>query len=94
MGNGQSIFYPDNGNRRDRAEQLANDCKNLVNSWKDKRASLEEQLGPYKEKLDKVLAAFGCETVHELDRVVQERATGEALNDWNRTKSVYDATQM
>ena len=94
MGSGQSIFYPDNPKRRDRAEQLANDCKNYVDAWNNKRADLETQLGPYKEKLDKVLAAFGCQTIHDLDRVVQKNATGKALEDWNKTKDVYAKTQV
>lgn len=94
MGNGQSIFYPDNPSRRTRADQLANDCNIYVASWNAKRADLERELGPYKEKLDKVLAAFGCQTVDDLDRLVQQRATGQALADWNKMKDVYDKTQL
>lgn len=94
MGGGQSIFYPDNPKRRDRADQLANDCKYYVDQWNTKRADLEKELGPYKAKLDKVLAAFGCQTVEDLDRVVQQRATGQILDDWNKTKDTFDKTQV
>ncbi|THH34167.1 hypothetical protein EUX98_g49 [Antrodiella citrinella] len=94
MGGGQSIFYPDNPKRRDRAEQLANDCKYYADQWDTKRADLERELGPYKAKLDRVLAAFGCQTVEDLDRVVQERTTGQTLDDWNKTKGSFDKTQV
>lgn len=94
MGSSQSIFYPDNPKRRDRAQQLADDCTNFSNMWKQKRADLDTKLGAYKQKLDKVLTAFGCQTIHDLDAVVQKMATGKALESWNSTKDVYDKTQV
>ncbi|KAJ8520443.1 hypothetical protein ONZ45_g2738 [Pleurotus djamor] len=94
MGNSSSIFYPDNPKRRDRAQQLADDCTNCKNQYDAKHAEIEAILGPYKEKLDKVLRAFGCSTLDDLDRVVQKNATGQALDDWNNTKNIYDKTQI
>lgn len=94
MGNNQSIFYPDNPKRRDRADQLANDCQSFKSTFDAKHAEVEQILGPYKAKLDNVLRAFGCTDLDQLDHVVQERATGQALADWNKTKGNYDKTQM
>ncbi|KAJ8696996.1 hypothetical protein PTI98_006813 [Pleurotus ostreatus] len=94
MGNNQSIFFPDNPKRRDRADQLANDCQNFKFTFDAKHAEVEQILGPCKAKLDNVLRAFGCTDLDQLDRVVQERATGQALDDWNKTKGNYDKTQI
>ncbi|KAF9501355.1 hypothetical protein BDN71DRAFT_695471 [Pleurotus eryngii] len=94
MGNNQSIFFPDNPKRRDRADQLANDCQNFKSTFDAKHAEVEQILGPYKAKLDNVLRAFGCTDLDQLDDVVQQRATGQALVDWNKTKGNYDKTQI
>jgi len=94
MGNSQSLFYPDNPNRRDRAQQLADDCQNFVDQYNTKHQTLEDDLGVYKDKLMQVLAAFGCDTLDDFDKVVQENATGQALQDWNDVKGEYDRAQV
>ncbi|KAF8871928.1 hypothetical protein BD779DRAFT_1574730 [Infundibulicybe gibba] len=94
MGNGQSLFYPDNGNRYNRAQQLGNDCENYKYQFESKKAELERTLGPYQAKINKVMQAFGCNDLDDLSRLVEKTGTGEALAEWNRVKNVYDKTQM
>ncbi|EMD39523.1 hypothetical protein CERSUDRAFT_111848 [Gelatoporia subvermispora B] len=94
MGSGQSIFFPDNGHRRERADQLANDCRDFQHLYETRREELTNLLGPYKEKLDKVLTALGCSNIADLDRLVTESATGQVLQDWESVKSCYDTTQL
>ncbi|KAL0945738.1 hypothetical protein HGRIS_014883 [Hohenbuehelia grisea] len=90
MGNTQSIFYPDNPNRRTRAQQLANDCQYAQQQYDATKARLEAELGPYKEKLDKVLKAFDCNNIQDLDRLILNSATGDALTKWKRVRQNYD----
>ncbi|KAF8878182.1 hypothetical protein BD779DRAFT_1217850 [Infundibulicybe gibba] len=94
MGNGQSLFYPDNGNRYNRAQQLGNDCENYLYQFESKKAELERTLGPYQSKINRVMQAFGCNDLDDLSRLVEKTATGEALAQWNRVKNAYDKTQM
>ena len=94
MGNSQSLFYPDNPKRRDRAQQLASDCQSFVDEYNTKHQALEDDLGVYKDKVMQVLAAFGCSTIDDLDEVVQQNATGQALKDWNDVKGEYDRAQV
>ncbi|KAI0798261.1 hypothetical protein C8Q75DRAFT_709460 [Abortiporus biennis] len=94
MGTTQSIFYPDNQYRLKRAQQLANDCKYAQQQYTASKARIENTLGPYKEKLDKLLQAFGCENIDELDRLVLRTATGDALEHWNRVRKNYDTSQI
>lgn len=90
MGSGQSIFYPDNTNRRSRAQQLADDCQYAQQQFDATKAALKSSLGPLKDKLDKVLAAFNCNTVLDLDHIIQASATGQALQNWNNVKKTCD----
>ncbi|EAU82447.2 hypothetical protein CC1G_08198 [Coprinopsis cinerea okayama7 len=90
MGNTSSIFYPDNPKRLNRAQQLADDCKYAKDQYESAHARLERELGPYKEKLDNVLRAFGCNTIADFDRLVRQNATGAALDRWNATRQAYD----
>ncbi|KAJ7813989.1 hypothetical protein B0H14DRAFT_2851492 [Mycena olivaceomarginata] len=92
MGNTQSIFFPDNPNRLRRAQQLADDCKYAQDQYDSAKKQLEATLGPYKEKLDKLLKAFGCNNIDDLDRLILSTATGDTLARWNRTKETYDAS--
>ncbi|KAF8884345.1 hypothetical protein BD779DRAFT_784506 [Infundibulicybe gibba] len=94
MGNGQSLFYPDNGNRYNRAQQLANDCENYKYQFESKKAELERILGPYQSKINRVMQAFGCSDLDDLSRLVEKTGTGAALAEWNRVKHIYDKTQM
>lgn len=94
MGNGQSLFYPDNGNRHDRAQQLANDCQGFKVQFEMKKAALERALGPYQAKINNVMQAFGCKDLDDLNDLVQTHANREALEKWNSVKSFYDKTQM
>ncbi|KAF8878185.1 hypothetical protein BD779DRAFT_1217878 [Infundibulicybe gibba] len=94
MGNGQSLFYPDNGNRYNRAQQLGNDCENYKYQFESKKVELERILGPYQPKINRVMQAFGCNDLDDLSRLVEKTGTGEALAEWNRVKHIYDKTQM
>ncbi|KAF8871919.1 hypothetical protein BD779DRAFT_1453368 [Infundibulicybe gibba] len=94
MGNGQSLFYPDNGNRYNRAQQLGNDCENYKYQFESKKAELERVLGPYQDKINRVMKAFGCNDLDDLSRLVEKTGTGEALEQWNRVKNVYDKSEM
>jgi hypothetical protein len=94
MGSGQSLFYPDNGHRHDRAQQLANDCQFYKDQFETKKAQLERELGPYQEKINKVMRAFGCNDLDDLNRLVLSSATGEALEQWQSVKDFYDKTQV
>jgi hypothetical protein len=93
MGSLQSVFYPDNPNRRKRAQELADDCQYIQDNYKSSKAAIEKELGPYKEKLDKVLAAFGCSNVSDLDQLILKSATGDALSHWNTVRNGYDTSQ-
>jgi hypothetical protein len=93
MGSLQSVFYPDNPNRRKRAQELADDCQYIQNEYDSAKKTLEDELGPYKEKLDKVLAAFGCSNVNELDQLILKSATGDALAHWENVRQGYDMGQ-
>ncbi|KAF8878193.1 hypothetical protein BD779DRAFT_1789303 [Infundibulicybe gibba] len=94
MGNGQSLFYPDNGNRYNRAQQLGNDCENYKHQFESNKADLERILGPYQAKINRVMKAFGCNDLDDLSRLVEKTGTGEALAQWNRVKNVYNKTEM
>ncbi|KAF8878187.1 hypothetical protein BD779DRAFT_1676940 [Infundibulicybe gibba] len=94
MGNAESLFYPDNGKRHDRAEQLGNDCENYKREFESKKTELERILGPYQPKINRVMQAFGCNDLDDLGRLVERTGTKEALAQWNRVKNVYDKTQM
>ncbi|KAH8822204.1 hypothetical protein DL96DRAFT_1748326 [Flagelloscypha sp. PMI_526] len=90
MGNTSSVFFPDNPNRLNRAQQLANDAKYAQDTYNAAKSQLEATLGPYKEKLDKVLKAFGCRNIDDFDQLVLQTATGDALTRWNQVKDSYD----
>ncbi|KAI0798221.1 hypothetical protein C8Q75DRAFT_40655 [Abortiporus biennis] len=90
MGSTQSIFWPDNENRLKRAQQLADDCQYAKQQYDASKERLEKALGPYKEKLDKLLQAFGCQNTGELDDLVLKSATGEALEHWKQVRENYD----
>ena len=95
MGHSQSLFYPDNPKRRDRAQQLASDCQNFVDQYNQGRQDLEQQLGPnYQSQVQKLLEAFGCNSIDDLDGVVQQKASGQALKDWDEVKDKYDRSKM
>jgi hypothetical protein len=94
MGSFESVFYPDNGNRRTRAQQLSDDCQYCQNEYDTGKKTLEDELGPYKEKLDLVLQAFGCSNVQDLDQLILKSATGDALDNWKTIREGYDATQV
>jgi hypothetical protein len=93
MGGGQSLFYPDNPHRHDRAEQLANDCTDIQNAYNATKAEIEADLGPYKQKLDQLLAAFGCSNIDEFDELITKSATGDALANWKEVSASYDRSQ-
>jgi hypothetical protein len=93
MGSLQSIFYPDNSNRRNRAQELGDDCRDIQANYERSKADIAQELGPYKEKLDKVLAAFGCSNVEDLDRLILQSATGDALAHWETVRKGYDTSQ-
>ncbi|EIN12226.1 hypothetical protein PUNSTDRAFT_96924 [Punctularia strigosozonata HHB-11173 SS5] len=90
MGNSQSLFYPDNPNRRARAQQLADDCQSFKHDYEKIKAEVEKELGPYKEKVAKVLHAFGCKNLDDLDKLVRSTAVGENLEKWIEIKSTVD----
>ncbi|KAI0798224.1 hypothetical protein C8Q75DRAFT_40757 [Abortiporus biennis] len=90
MGSTQSIFYPDNEKRLKRAQQLADDCQYAKQQYDASKARLEKALGPYKEKLDKLLQAFDCRNIGDLDQLILKSATGEALQHWQRVRKNYD----
>jgi len=94
MGNSQSLFYPDNPKRRDRAQQLADDCQSYVDQYNTEHQFLEDGLGDYRDKMMQVLAAFGSSTLDDFDKVVEQNATGQALKDWNDVKGQYDRAQV
>jgi hypothetical protein len=94
MGNSQSLFYPDNPNRRKRAQQLADDCEAFKRDYEKIKAEVEKELGPYKEKVYRVMNAFGCRNLGDLDRLVQRTAVGESLQQWTRIKSTVDDLDM
>jgi len=89
-GSGSSLFYPDNPKRRDRAEQLKNDCQQAKDDYERVRARLAAQLDPLQGKLDDVLRALGCNTLAELDQKVLNTATGQVLSDWKQVRDTYD----
>ncbi|KAG5647878.1 hypothetical protein DXG03_007802 [Asterophora parasitica] len=90
MGASQSLFYPDNPNRRTRAQQLADDCQAFQNEFDKIKTQIEKELGPYKDKMNKVLNAFGCRNMDDLDKLVKKTATSEGLEQWERIKSSVD----
>jgi hypothetical protein len=94
MGLTQSIFYPDNPSRCNRAQELANDCQYILDQYNAGKQKLEAELGPYKEKLNRVLQAFGCNDIDAFDRLILESATGDALAHWQRVRESYDRSQM
>ncbi|KAL0570071.1 hypothetical protein V5O48_011889 [Marasmius crinis-equi] len=93
MGAGQSIFYPDNPKRRKRAEELGNDCKYAQEQYDTSKANIERELGPYKEKMNRLLQAFNCRNIDDFDRLIQQTATGAALEHWNKVRENYDKSQ-
>ncbi|KAI0791760.1 hypothetical protein C8Q75DRAFT_715461 [Abortiporus biennis] len=92
MGNSQSIFYPDNEKRLKRGQELANDCQYAKQQYDASKAKIEEVLGPYKDKLDQLLRAFGCRNIDELDKLVVNSVTGQSLEYWNKVRRNYDSS--
>ncbi|KAG6854010.1 hypothetical protein C0991_011497 [Blastosporella zonata] len=90
MGAAQSFFYPDNPNRRLRAQQLADDCQRFQTEYDNIKAEIEKELGPYKEEMHEVLNAFGCRNLEDLDSLVKDTATKEGLQQWQEIKSSVD----
>ncbi|KAG6850758.1 hypothetical protein H0H93_008796 [Arthromyces matolae] len=90
MGGAQSLFYPDNPNRRLRAQQLADDCQAFQLEYCALKKEIEDELGPYKDKMDHVLGTFGCKTMVDLDNLVKSTATSEGLVQWQRIKASVD----
>ncbi|KAH8797303.1 hypothetical protein DL96DRAFT_997975 [Flagelloscypha sp. PMI_526] len=90
MGNTSSVFFPDNPKRLNRAQQLANDCQYAQDTYNTSKSQLEAALGPYKDKLDKVLKAFGCRNIDDFDTLILQTATGDALTRWNQVRDNYD----
>ena len=90
MGSGQSIFYPDNPNRRKRGEELGNDCRYCQQQYDASKANVERELGPYKEKVSRVLQAFNCRNISDFDDLMRRTAVGGALEHWNKVRSSYD----
>ncbi|KAG6817520.1 hypothetical protein H0H87_007488 [Tephrocybe sp. NHM501043] len=87
MGGAQSLFYPDNPNRRSRAQQLADDCQAFQNEYDMVKREIENELGPYKDKMYEVLNAFGCRDLEDLDKLVKHTATKEGLQQWQEIKT-------
>ncbi|KAG6813840.1 hypothetical protein H0H92_006784 [Tricholoma furcatifolium] len=90
MGNTQSLLYPDNPNRRARAQQLADDCQLFQNKYEQIKKEVEDELGPYTNKMQEVLKAFGCHDLNDLDQLVKETATKQGLQQWQEIKSSVD----
>ena len=94
MGSTQSLFFPDNPNRLKRAQELSDDCEYAQDEYNSLKSQIEATLGPYKAKLDKLLAAFGCTSVADLDRLVLQTATGDALAHWQQVRNGYDQASV
>lgn len=62
--------HVDNPHRRDRAQQLANDCQSAQYTYKQTRAQIAAALAPSRAKLQPVLKALGCVTLEDLDQKV------------------------
>ncbi|KAG6918993.1 hypothetical protein DXG01_010232 [Tephrocybe rancida] len=90
MGGAQSLFYPDNPNRRLRAQQLADDCQSFQNEYDNIKREIQKELGPYTSKMPEVLNAFGCRNLDDLDKLVKETATKEGLQQWQGIKTSVD----
>ena len=45
MGNTESLFYPDNSNRRASAEELASDCTYYKDAYEKRKGEIERELG-------------------------------------------------
>ena len=73
--------------------QLA-DGKRGCREYNSVKSQIEATLGPYKAKLDKLLAAFGCTSVADLDRLVLQTATGDALAHWQQVRNGYDQASV
>ncbi|KAH7929535.1 hypothetical protein BV22DRAFT_120462 [Leucogyrophana mollusca] len=89
-----NLFFPDNPNRRARAEQLSDDCQNNQNDYKNAREALTQVLEPLHGKLDQVMKALGCQTLEEFDQKVLSTATGDALAEWEKVRTQYDTADM
>ncbi|KAF9224617.1 hypothetical protein BS17DRAFT_780164 [Gyrodon lividus] len=94
MGNCESVFYPDNANRRNRVQQLTDDCNYIKQQYDATKLKLDQELAPCKEKLDKVLQAFNCSNITELDTLINSSVTGDDLARWNRVTDAYDKSQV
>ncbi|KAE9391812.1 hypothetical protein BT96DRAFT_979677 [Gymnopus androsaceus JB14] len=94
MGNMESVFYPSNPDRKRRAQELANQCEYYKSDFYAAMNALEKELGPYKDKLSKVFASFGCKNFDELSLLVERTSTGQALENWKKAKAFYDRTQV
>ncbi|KAF8650929.1 hypothetical protein AX16_005027 [Volvariella volvacea WC 439] len=84
------IFYPDNPNRRARAQQLKNDTEDYARQFEDLRKHRDEVLKEIKPRLSQFLHKYGYNSPDELDNAVKNILKGDALADYIRISQQID----
>ncbi|KAI1496373.1 hypothetical protein F5X99DRAFT_400599 [Biscogniauxia marginata] len=100
MGNTVSdLMYPDNPNRRKRAEGLRQDILQLVQDFEREKSKKEELFNKVKEELDAVLHKLGVKTRDELDKYIRDNMKNDAdlkaydnlrqsIDKWDQTANI------
>jgi len=87
MGNGNSIgdlFFPDNPNRRDRAQQLHDDTQSYCTEFQQMKQRKEDITNRIAAKLADLLRRLGYNTMQDLDNKIQQVLTGPELANFQR----------
>ncbi|KIM35085.1 hypothetical protein M413DRAFT_32794 [Hebeloma cylindrosporum] len=91
MGQGISdVFYPDNPNRRARAEQLRADILAYCNSYEEIKTARDKLLKEIGPRLATLLKNEGYDTPEALDAKVKSILTGDNLAQYLRVKCEHD----
>jgi len=78
------VFFPDNPNRRDRAQQLSGDLQQMQFDFNAIKNDLDTTLANLKPKMNNLLHKLGFNTMEELKAKAQSVLQGEALENYNK----------
>jgi len=94
MGNNIStvgdLFFPDNPNRRCRAQELQQQILTFGEEFKELQATRENKLNNIRSKLDGLMRSKGFETSQQLEDSVKGILNGEELARYARLKNLLD----
>ncbi|RYP21599.1 hypothetical protein DL766_007901 [Monosporascus sp. MC13-8B] len=94
MGNGVSsigdLFFPDNPNRRRRAEELRNQINAYGEEFKQLARFREQKLSVIRDKLDALMASKGFTTTSQLEEHVRSTLDSSQLASYDNLKNMLD----